>query len=248
MLLHELQNGMREAILYGPDFVDRDHFRGPDDRVDLGFLVHATTISHARLSTLEANFPRTREYLGHSAFNAISVAYIESDAVANLTLDTLGAGLSAWLDAIHQPSSVVLIAAFERAVVESCEAAEVPALELGELAGLSETDLLSVLVQNHPSVRLVEVDPVAADVLELGPIADGVVGRGAIVVTDPHRGAQYVALDESRHKMLSRSGSPAAVGDLLAFTADGDDCLGAFVDLLSNGALVRVEPNVGGVE
>jgi hypothetical protein len=157
-----------DTINNGPDVLDPALFAGPLDRVLIGLKTHANTISHARLTALEATFPRLLEHLGQQKFNLLSRSYIETKVKW------------AWLESYHaaeaEPFALDRLAGLSEAEVMEqivgwhpatrltpTRAAIAPALR--ELADYSTAAVL--IVRPHAEVRLLPLDEVKSVVAQL---------------------------------------------------------------------------------
>ena len=143
-----------DTINNGPDVLDPALFAGPLDRVLIGLKTHANTISHARLTALEATFPRLLEHLGQQKFNLLSRSYIETKVTRALDNNAIGQGFADFLDTNGCPTQTSELAQIEWAWLESYHAAEAEPFALDRLAGLSEAEVMEQIVGWHPATRL----------------------------------------------------------------------------------------------
>lgn len=235
MQLEALQRSMMAAIDGGPGFVDESLFSGDRAAAMRGLAVHANTISHARLVALEETFPRTREQLGHGRFNALSRDFIERNEARAEPLNTIGRHFANYLGICEAPNAAVL-AAFEWAWLESYHAAEDKALELADLAGAGEEELLAITVARHPAARLVSANagPWLEDELP------GIAGAAAILVTRPGADVMVSSANAPMARQFALLADPQPVCNLLAAgrEQDGEDGLHALLAMLEAGSLV----------
>jgi Putative DNA-binding domain len=124
------------TINTGPDVLDPSLFDGPVDRILLGLKAHANTISHARLTALEASFPMTRNALGEAAFNTLSRQYVESSLIGSLDNNHIGCRFSAFLNSADVSVCEYELAQIEWAYLNSYNAPEAQPLCLADLAPL----------------------------------------------------------------------------------------------------------------
>ncbi len=226
-----------DTINNGPDALDPALFDGPMDRVLLALKAHANTINHARLVALEDTFPRTRGYLGSDTFNALSRAYVETEAARFSDSNSIGMYFPAYLAMQEQPSPVMELASIEWAWLQSYHAAEAEPLQLSELGAMSETELLAMAVGCHPSSRLVEI---SAPLL-----LEEFAGQqpSALLCIRPDAEVRLMALDPLQLAVLQAAQTKNAVlGNLLQSAVEiaGETAsLGPVLDLIGAGVLVK---------
>ncbi len=95
--LSDTQTNFIETINDGPERLDPMLFAGPPDRVLLGLMAHANTISHARIVALEETFPLTRQHFGDAVFNALARDFVETRAARACDANRIGLGFPDYL-------------------------------------------------------------------------------------------------------------------------------------------------------
>lgn len=220
------QAAIAATLLHGPHHLPAGLFAGGDTAVLRGLRVHANTISHARLVALEETFPRTRDYLGESAFNRLSRAFVESGGAEGRALTDIGLGFSAWLD---DPVAID-VAHVEWAWLESYNAADVPALALGDLASDDEASLLGRPVRVHPAVRIVRLSTGAA------PLIDNALGIDVreLLIVRPQAEVRLIPIRPASAAALDLAKEISPLGNLIAHLAehhpDGGAAIAALID------------------
>jgi hypothetical protein len=228
------------TINEGPDALDGRLFAGPIDRVFLGLKAHANTISHARLVALEETFPLTRQALGDAAFNSLSREFIETKAARASDNNGIGRGFSGYLRRSGSVPEIEDLAAIEWAWLESYHASDAKALELSDIAGMPQDQLLALPVRTHPSAHIVSVTAsLHAMLAEVAAILPNPV---AILAVRPDAEVKLVPLGEIETAVFATAQKSTAIGNLLAFAAEqhGDaDLVEPVMTLLGAGALME---------
>lgn len=212
--LAEDQARVIDVLQHGPSAYPESLFAGPSHRVLLGLKAHANTISHARLIALEDTFPRTLTRIGLQQFNTLSRAFIELEATRVRKLMQLGEGFPAFLSAQGLGGEVIQLARVEWAWLQSYHAADAPALQMADLAGLDEAALLGLPVVLHPACNWVDTDAdLAGDLPELAVGGDARTTR--ILITRPEAAVLLHALDEDRAAVLDILAGARLMSNLL---------------------------------
>lgn len=234
------QANVIDTINNGPDALDPALFAGPIDRVLLGLKAHANTISHARLTALEATFPRLLEHLGQQQFNQYSRAYVETKAARALDNNAIGQAFADFLDANLCPAQTSELAQIEWAWLESYHAAEAEPFALERLAGLSESALLEQLVRWHPATRLITTRaPIAPSLSELANHC-----TASVLIVRPEAEVRLLPLDEVTSEVALLAQKTATIGNLLSLAAEqpGEtDPIGPVLTLIGASALIAME-------
>ncbi|MDG2004752.1 MAG: putative DNA-binding domain-containing protein [Novosphingobium sp.] len=235
MQLEDLQRSIVAAIDHGPDHMIDTAFLGGRAAAQRGLSVHANTISHARLVAIEDSFPRCRESLGPSEFNALSRRFVELPEAAREPLASIGRHFPSFLSGESQGDAGTL-AAFEWAWLEAYHASEGDALSLADLAGVTEDELLRKVVARHPASRLtaaVRDDALESEVPGLGEAQ-------AILVTRPQAEVKLCPASAMMALQFNLLANPQPVCNLLACgdEIDGEDSLQALFAMLEAGSLV----------
>ncbi len=233
--LADAQNSFIETINKGPDHLHPALFDGPRERVILGLMAHANTISHARLVALEDTFPMTRQYLGVAPFNALTRDFAETSAAKACDSNQIGSTFPQFL---ADPVAAQL-AQIEWAWLESYHAAEAPPVTLADLSVADEESLIAMPIAPHPSARIVSISvPIAPTLSELAgqqPAAILSVRPGADVILVP--------LDAVQVAVFAASGNnDATMGNLLAVAIElsGEQtALAPILNLVGTGALIK---------
>jgi Putative DNA-binding domain len=226
------------TINTGPDVLDPSLFDGPVDRILLGLKAHANTISHARLTALEASFPMTRNALGEAAFNTLSRQYVESSLIGSLDNNHIGCRFSAFLNSADVSVCEYELAQIEWAYLNSYNAPEAQPLCLADLAPLSEVALLAQAIMMHPSAQIIALSTPISDSL------DGLAGLSppALLLVRPDSEVLLHALDARQWLLLNAAcNKNATLGNLLALCVEqGGELspLEAIIQLINAGALI----------
>lgn len=207
--LPELQTAMAMALRHGPEAVPWAAFSGAQERVLLGFKIHANTISHGRLTALEDTFPRLRAALGEARFNCLSRRFVEAEGGKGQPLAALGRDFPEFLAGHRVGAALVALGWVERAWLQAWGAADARALTLTDLAGLDPAALLALPVRRHPAARLIAVLPRTRVLLGLSNTRQVLITRpdGEVLLTPAGRdlAALFAALER-----------PLCLGDLLS--------------------------------
>lgn len=234
------QANVIDTINNGPDVLDPALFAGPIDRVLLGLKTHANTISHARLTALEATFPRLLEHLGQQQFNQLSRAFVETKAARALDNNAIGQAFADFLDTNLCPAQTSELAQIEWAWLESYHAAEAEPFALERLAGLSESALLKQIVRWHPATRLITTHaPIAPSLSELANRSPA-----SVLIVRPEAEVRLLPLDEATSLVAQLAQKTATIGNLLTLAAEqpGEtDPIGPVLTLIGAGALIAME-------
>lgn len=243
-MLEQIQQDMLSALDQGPSSLVFSDFAGSADRILMGMKVHANTVTHARLVALEETFPRLRGQLGHERFNDLSRSYLDGSHARDCPLDGIGQAFPFWLGSMGETEGAS-VARFEWCWLESYHAPEAQAMQLADLAGLSEDDLLGVIVGLHPATRVQELDPalrhhVEPDMPEIGSAA-------AILIARPEAEVRVAPLTATEATVVNWLDTPATIRNLFARWTEQEDTepdavqgfMPALITLLNCGALVR---------
>ncbi|MBB6428099.1 DNA-binding domain-containing protein [Sphingopyxis sp. JAI128] len=231
--MRDAQAAIAATLLHGPDHLPAGLFAGSEGDVLRGLRVHANTISRARLVALEDTFPHTRAYLGDAEFNRLSRAFVDAGGARYRLLADIGKGFA---DTLADPVAADL-ARIEAAWLEAYHAADTPALELADLAGLDEAGLLALCVRRHPAARGLTLASPAAALVDpaLAPAV------GALLVTRPAAEVRLSAVPASAMAVLAMAEEISPLGNLIAaldeIHPDGGAAIAA---LIAAGAFERV--------
>ncbi len=245
--LADHQHHFLAALNGGPDHVLAGQFAGSAHRVMLAMKAHANGISHARLTAMEASFPRLRDVLGAAAFLALARRWTDTAAARALDSNHIGAGFANWLaaqgddGARHAP-----LARLEWAWLAAYGAADARAMTMADLAGMAAQQVLDLSLGWHPATALVAATPeLLAALPELTDVVDGAV---AIAVVRPGHDVRLVPLDAAAQALLAAlTGRSRTIGNLFAALLEhGDDSAvqGALVQLIEAGALMPTREEI----
>lgn len=209
-------------------------FEGATDRIVLGLRVHANTVSHSRITALAATFPRLAARLGTAEFRALALDFIENGGTRGRPLTDIGRGFAEFIAARGAERVVIDLARIEWLWLESYHAAEARALTLGDIAALSEGDLLSLRVVPHPAARLARVETDLSDPLALGH--PGFAGATAILTARPDAEVRLFPASE---------GMAALFGSIVPATSIAA-AFGGLLDQLDDGTLVAALTSLAG--
>ena len=229
------------VLQQGPRAFPQGVFAGDPARALLGLKAHANTISHARLIALEDTFPRTRDGMGHDAFNAVSRLFVEQPEVRARKLMHIGQGFATFLASegasqLHQD-----LADVEWAWLQCYHAAEAPALRLADLAGLDEAGLLDLPLTSHPASRVLAL---RTDIAALLPELAEAMPPGArhLLVTRPDEQVLLRALGPLQAHLALRTEKSTPMRNLLSAAIEAGDeakALPAIFALIEAGMLAR---------
>lgn len=222
--MHWLEQGqpaMMRALDMGPAHLPSGLFAGTPARILAGMKVHANTISHARLVALEETFPRTREQLGHEAFNCHSRNYLEQDGVSALTLANIGRNFATFVQQQGEAPAVVDLARFEWLWLQSYHAADARPLMLAELAGIDPEVLLEVEITRHPAAWAGTFDRALHDLI--GQEVAGLEGAEAVLLARPEADVLVSPATAMMARMLEHARNPVSIGNLLAHCSETAD-------------------------
>lgn len=167
--LAEDQSRFITCLQKGPAYFPDDMFLEDKARALLGLKAHANTISHARLVALESAYPKLHEHMGHEEFHDISRQYVEQDHILTCDMNFIAAGFTDFLERKKFGGTEIDLARIEWAWIESYQAAEAEPLTLTDIAALEEESLLSLAIEAHPAMRLIDLTgELAPELSELG--------------------------------------------------------------------------------
>ncbi len=239
------QQAVLDAINGGPDAVDFRWFAGPPARVLLALRAHANTVSHARLTALEATFPRVLAALGPARFNRLARAFVAAAAARASDSNGIGAGFPGWLARAARRRRYARLAAAEWDWLAAYHAADAPPLVLGDFAGASAAGLLAQRIAWHPATRLAAVD--AAMLAALQGVAGAADLRAepaaVLLLTRPGAEVRLTLLTAAQAALAGHLAHPDALGNQLARFAEHypeADVEHDLLTLIAAGALVRV--------
>ncbi len=231
--MRDAQAAIAATLLHGPDHLPAGLFAGSAGEVLRGLRVHANTISHARLVALEDTFPYTRAYLGEAEFNRLSRAFLDAGGARHRALADIGKGFA---ETLADPVAADL-ARIEAAWLIAYHAADAPALELADLAGLDEAALLALRVRRHPAAHGLTLATHAAALVDpvLGPDVR------ALLAVRPAAEVRLCAIDASVIAVLAIAGEISPLGNLIAALDETHPDGGAAIAaLIAAGAFERV--------
>ncbi|MDZ7587969.1 MAG: putative DNA-binding domain-containing protein [Parasphingorhabdus sp.] len=214
--LSEGQKAFATCLQRGPGALPAQLFAQSAERALLGMKAHANTISHARLTALEATFPKVDAHLGREAFNRLSRQYVELPAPMAASINEIGTLFPPFLAKQNVDPATLDLASIELAWLEAYRAADADALTLADIAALEQEQLLALSVRLHPSARVVPLSaPLAAEMEELAgsqPAALLIVRPAAEVFLHP--------LDTKTAALISLLEKATTIGNLLSGLAE----------------------------
>lgn len=235
--LRNMQISLRDTIAFGPSACPVNLFGGPVDNVIKGLKVHANAISFARLTALEATFPRARDWVGHGHFNDLSRRFIEGGGGPAEPLALIGRDFPDWLVVQDQDKTLIALARFEWLWLRSYNAAEADAMALGTLAGKAVADILKTKVVRHPSAACVKNEAGVAVALGLCPVNEAT----AILITRPEEAIKITMIPWLHERLFQAVDTASSIGMMLSIaskSAPEDDLFAAFIDLINAGAFI----------
>jgi hypothetical protein len=210
-------------------------------------MVHANTITHARLVALEDTFPRVLALLGHARFNEHSRLYLEQPGVTAKTLAGIGEAFPAWLTTCGEARTAVDLARFEWLWLQAYHAQEALPLRLAGLAGLDEGVLLDVALAAHPSAS---IETFERNVHEaIGKEVPGLADAATILIVRPDADVLVSPASAAMRGIFAELKDSQTIGNLLGHFSEpdckdrlsSDDFMAALIALLEAGALIRAE-------
>lgn len=235
--LRNAQIAVRDTIAFGPAVCPVNLFGGSADKVIRGLKVHANTISFARLTSLEASFPRARDWIGDGVFNDLSRRFIEGGGGTTEPLAQIGRDFSNWLAVQGQDPTLIALVRFEWLWLQSYHAAEADAMVIGALAGKNIADILTTQIARHPAAHIVANEADLAVALGLGRQNDA----SAILVTRSEEAVMITPISPVQESFFHAATTLTSIGDLLETAPEnsGDDrLLTALIDLITEGAFI----------
>jgi hypothetical protein len=238
------QSAVMQALDHGPAYLPAGLFAGSPEQVLAGMKIHANTISHARLVSLEDTFPRTREVLGHARFNAHSRSFIEQPGVAAAELTKIGAGFDAFLREAGESIGVADVARFEWSWLMSYHAADAAPLALDALTRLAPEGLMECAVQRHPAACAGRFAPLVHDMI--GAEVPGLADADAILIARPDADVLVSPASKLMAGLLAAAENSVTIGNLFEMlsepphdaAAQADAITPSFVALINAGALI----------
>ncbi len=231
------QTAMRDTIAFGPAVCPPHLFGGAVDHIVRGLKVHANTISHARLTSLEASFPRCRDLIGHGVFNDLSRRFIEGGGGATVPLAQIGSDFSDWLVVQNQDQTLVALARFEWLWLQSYHAAEADALTIAAFAEKPIADVLAITVARHPA-SVLAMNEASLDVaLGLGCLSD----VAALLISRPEADVIITPLPLLQMELFQVAAAPTSIGAMLDTASEDtneDELFSALIGLINAGALI----------
>jgi hypothetical protein len=235
------QSRFMAVLERGPSAYPDGLFAGEPDRALLGLKAHANTISHARLVALEDSYPRTRDAMGHAAFNAASRTFAELAPVRRRKLMQIGQGFAEFLAGQGEVAAICDLAAVEWQWLQAYHAAEAAPLWLADLAGLDEAALLDLRILRHPAARLLALDTDIEMLLpELGDRA--APGLRNLLICRPEAEVLLTALTPVQADIAALAGNADTMRNLLmaAIEQAGEaEALPAILSLIGAAMLAR---------
>jgi hypothetical protein len=183
MSLIEVQRAMAAAVMM-PLTADEDMQRVAPDGRDMNAVAETFIAPNNRLTAFERlelynrqywyrlldalaeDFRALREVIGHTRFEALSIAYLNDHPSRSFALRNLGDSLVEWMTAHTERTGrrhrlALDVARLEWAFVESFDNAEYEPLSLSQIASLSGESRLAL----QPHVRLLALDHSAVDLV-----------------------------------------------------------------------------------
>ena len=237
LALHKPQTAMRDTLAFGPSVCPPHLFGGDVAEVVRGLKVHANTISHARLTSLEASFPRARDWIGDAPFNDLSRRFIEGGGGIAVPLAQIGFDFPDWLVVQGQDETLVALARFEVLWLRSYHAADAMALTITAFADKIVADILAINVARHPAAVLA-VNQASLDVtLGLGRLS----GVPALLISRPEADVVITPLPSLQSSLFQAIAAPISIGAMLEAASQDtneDDLFSALIGLINAGALI----------
>jgi hypothetical protein len=211
------------------------------DRLD----IYRNTFIHTLTRALQLSFPVTQRLVGEAFFEGAAQLFMADHPPREAWLDRFGGEFPDFLRAFPQAKSIAYLgdaAELEWGVNRALHAADVPHLDVGELATVAPEDQGRISFIAHPSVSLLRlahpVDSIWRAVLASDDDALRQVDTGSgpvnLLVERRETGIEVERLDEPSWLFLSRlcGGQPIEVALELA---DDLDCSVALADHLASG-------------
>ncbi|MGH6781196.1 MAG: HvfC/BufC family peptide modification chaperone [Sphingomonadaceae bacterium] len=238
--LLEGQLRFRSILARGPDGLTPGLFTRSHERTLLGLAVHANTISHARLTALEATFPHCRAHVGEAEFNRLSRLFIETGVAG--PPDRIAAGFPDWLATAHNAARSAELARFELLWLDAYHAADAGAVTLASLADVVPDALLALSIKPHPAARIFH--PLAPIAVALGLDGKDFETAHALLIARPEAEVRIHALDAAAAALWDAIANTRTLGAALEKLLEHDteaDPLAVLTRLIDTGALMRVD-------
>ncbi len=236
--LHNPQTAMRDTLAFGPSACPPHLFGGNVAEVVRGLKVHANTISYARLTSLEASFPRARDWIGHASFNDLSRRFVEGGGGVAEPLALIGRDFAAWLAVQGQHQTLVALARYEWLWLQVYHAAEADAMRVAAFAGKDDIAIMSTHVARHPASAYV-LNGARLDVA-LG-LGDG-IDAAAVMISRPDAEMTVTPLPPLQLALFEAVAAPTTIGAMLEAASDDareDELFTALIALINAGAFIQ---------
>lgn len=216
-----------------------------------GFAVYRNTTPVALIETLRANYPVVAELLGDALFGETAFEFVSAHPSTEPVLLGYGASFANFLAAqawIEELPYLPDVAAIERLRTEAHGAADLPVLELADLAGLATEQWQVQRLRPHPATRLAWLTTPALTIWrahhatpDFETLAPEWRAEG-VLVTRPEGVVQVVEIDAPTHRMIFGLRLGETAGEAAAATASTYPeaaIASAFATLVNAGALAR---------
>jgi hypothetical protein len=216
-----------------------------------GFAVYRNTTPVALIEALRANYPVVAALLGDALFGETAFAFVRAHPATEPVLLGYGASFPTFLSAQDWISDLPYlsdVAAIERLRTEAHSAADLPALDLADLAGLGTGQWPGMRLRPHPAARIAWLKTPALAIWrahhetpDFETLAPEWRAEG-VLVTRPDGVLQVHEIDAAMHRMIFGLRLGESAGEAAAATASTypeADIASAFVTLVSAGALAR---------
>lgn len=216
-----------------------------------GFAVYRNTTPVALIETLRANYPVVAKLLGDALFGETAFEFVSAHPATEPVLLGYGASFASFLSAqawIEDLPYLPDVATIERLRTEAHSAADLPVLELADLAALATEQWQGLRLRPHPATRLAWLKTPALTIWrahhetpDFETLAPEWRAEG-VLVTRPEGVLQVREIDAPTHRMFFGLRLGETAGEAAAATASTypeADIASAFATLVNAGALAR---------
>ena len=219
------------AALLDPDIAMPDGVTDPGGKqAPKRYSVYRNNVVVSLMEALCSAYPALVEIMGQETFDRIARNFIVAEPPASPMMQYYGAGFADFLDGFPPLAKSPFlgdVARAERGWLEAYHAADRPALEAGDLAGLDEAAILSLRLDGHPAAHLVASQ---WPVFDLFGWRDGRPAEGAdlqqsqcLAISRPALEVRVHLLEPSLHDFAAALLSGAMLGEAAEQAMQRDD-------------------------
>lgn len=233
--LHELQQAFGASLLEDNgavcDHIIEDGFNAAER-----LRIYRNTFRSTLIEALRMTYPAVDRLVGRDFFDAAAERFIHANPPLSAYLNVYGGGFAEFL-VVFQPASTLPylpdVARFEWALSVAANAVDAPMLEAGILAAVHPDSHAALMLEPHPSVRLLALaypaDQIADAVMSGDDAAMANVEVSSetvhLLVNRGPDGIEAQRLDPDAYAFLSRLCAGEPLGRLLASAPAGAPAL-----------------------